>query len=279
MRLRGSFVSLFAAGCLAVAATSLVAQPAPDYAPQVGQDGKDVIWVPTPQSVVDRMLDMAGVGPGDVVVDLGSGDGRTVIGAAKRGATALGIEYNDSMVELSRRNAAKAGVAEKAAFIKGDIFESDFSKATVVTMFLLPMLNLKLRPAILSMAPGTRIVSNTFDMGDWKADATAQVTTDCTTYCRAFLWVVPAKVGGTWQFGAGQLSVQQSYQFFSGLLSTGNVVAPITDGRIVGDRITFTAGDTRYSGQVKGNRMEGISANGGTEAPWQAIRSGAGGAN
>ena len=149
-----------------------LAQPAKEYQPEVGQDGKDVIWVPTPQALVDKMLDMAKVTPKDYVIDLGSGDGRTVITAAKRGSKALGIEYNPDMVELSKRNAAKEGVSDKATFVKADLFESDFSQAQVITMFLLSSINLKLRPKILDLKPGTRIVSNTFDMGDWKPDQT-----------------------------------------------------------------------------------------------------------
>src|SRR6185369_12898348 len=141
-----------------------------EYEPVPFQAGKDVVWVPTPQIVVDKMLDLAKVTPQDFVMDLGSGDGRTVITAARRGARALGIEYNPDMVALSQRNAVKNGVADKAEFRKADLFETDFSKATVVTMFLLPQINMQLRPKILAMKPGTRIVSNTFDMGDWTAD-------------------------------------------------------------------------------------------------------------
>jgi SAM-dependent methyltransferase len=247
-------------------------QPARDFEPQVGQAGKDVIWVPTPQSLVDRMLEMAKVTPADYVVDLGSGDGRTVITAAKLGAKAHGIEYNPSMVELSKRNAAKEGVADRATFAKADIFESDFTKATVVTLFLLPGLNLKLRPILLDMAPGTRVVSNSFDMGDWKADEIAHVTNDCTGYCRAYLWIIPAKVDGTWKFGPSELSLEQQYQVFTGKLTTGNVIAPITDGKLEADKITFTAAGTRYTGQVKGATMEGASSTGGIETRWQAIR-------
>ena len=177
-----------------------VAQPAKqDYQPQVGQEGKDVVWVPTPQALVDKMLDMAHVTAKDYVIDLGSGDGRTVITAAKRGGRALGIEYNPDMVELSKRNAAKEGMSDKASFAKADLFESDFSQATVITMFLLPDINLKLRPRILNLKPGTRIVSNTFDMGEWSADETANVHEGCTNWCTAYLWIVPAKVDGTWQ--------------------------------------------------------------------------------
>src|ERR671929_33580 len=141
----------------------------PTYEPSVGQEGKDVVWVPTPQSLVNKMLDMAKVTPQDFLMDLGSGDGRTVITAAKRGVRAMGVEYNPDMVALSKRNAAKEGVSDKAQFMKADLFESDFSQATVITMFLLPDINLRLRPRILNLKPGTRIVSNTFDMGDWKA--------------------------------------------------------------------------------------------------------------
>ena len=157
------------------------AQPAkPDYEPRVGQAGKDVVWVPTPQALVDKMLDMAKVTPSDYVIDLGSGDGRTVITAAKRGVRAHGIEYNPDMVELSKRNAAQEGVGDKATFAKADLYESDFSQASVITMFLLPSINLKLRPKILDLKPGTRIVSNSFTMGDWNPDETFTITEDCT---------------------------------------------------------------------------------------------------
>jgi len=258
--------------CLALNTTlsGVMAQPA--FEPQVGQAGKDVIWVPTPQSLVDKMLELAKVTPADYVIDLGSGDGRTVITAAKLGATAHGIEYNPDMVELSKRNAEKAGVTGKATFAKADIFASDFSKATVITMFLLPGLNLKLRPIILEMKPGTRVVSNSFDMGDWRADETGQPTKDCTGYCKAYFWIVPAKVDGTWQLGPSELSLQQRYQFFTGKLTTGNVIAPITDGKLEAGRITFSAGGSRYTGQVKGNAMEGTRTSGGTDAKWEATR-------
>ena len=293
------FVSLSQAVFLLALSTAsggaLGQQPGSDFQPRVGQHGKDVIWVPTPQSLVDKMLEVAKVTPQDFVVDLGSGDGRTVISAARLGATALGIEYNPDMVELSRRNAAAAGVSGKATFTKADIFATDFPNAiavttfvlpgnapaafagdpaspTVITLFLLPGLNLKLRPTILNMKPGTRVVSNSFDMGDWQADQTVRASTDCTGYCRAFLWIVPAQVEGTWQLGESQLSLQQRYQYFTGKLATGNVVAPIADGKLEAERVTFTAGGTRYTGQVKGGTMEGTSTSGGTEAKWQAAR-------
>src|SRR5205823_1069543 len=177
-----------------------------EYQPEVGQEGKDVVWVPTPQVLVDKMLDMAKVTPKDYVIDLGSGDGRTVITAAKRGAKALGIEYNPEMVELSRRNAAKEGLADKAAFIEGDVFETDFSKATVITLFLLPDLNLRLRPKILDMNPGVRVVSNSFDMDDWMPDERIKLSEGCTRFCTAYLWIVPAKLEGRWKMPGGELA-------------------------------------------------------------------------
>ena len=203
-----------------------------EYQPQVGQEGKDVIWVPTPQALVDRMLDMAKVTAKDYVIDLGSGDGRTVITAAKRGAKALGIEYNPDMVELSKRNAAKAGVSDKASFVKADLFEADLSPATVITMFLLPDINLKLRPKILNLKPGTRIVSNSFTMGDWSADDTAVVKEGCVSYCTAYLWIVPAKVEGAWQFGDGTLTLKQTYQTVSGSLNRGGNAVQIANGKL-----------------------------------------------
>ena len=195
-----------------------------EYQPEVGQEGKDVVWVPTPQVLVDKMLDMAKVTSKDYVIDLGSGDGRTVITAAKRGAKALGIEYNPEMVELSKRNAAKEGVTDKATFMKADLFESDFSHATVITMFLLPSINMKLRPKILDLKPGTRIVANSFDMEDWKPDETAKVD-GCSNWCTAYLWIVPAKVGGTWNLSQGELTLKQTFQMISGTLRSGNNTA------------------------------------------------------
>ena len=139
-----------------------------------------------------------------------------MITAAKRGVTALGIEYNPDMVELAKRKAAEAKVTDKATFMKADIFESDFSKATVITLFLLPQLNLKLRPTILNLKPGTRIVSNSFTMDDWQPDETAVVTDGCTSWCNALFWIVPAKVEGTWRLGNADLSLTQQFQKISG---------------------------------------------------------------
>jgi hypothetical protein len=252
------------------AGTALAQQPA--YEPQVGQAGKDVVWVPTAQTLVDKMLDMAKAAPGDYVIDLGSGDGRTVITAAKRGIKAHGIEYNPDMVALSKRNAEAAGVADKATFANADIFVSDFSQATVLTLFLLTDINIRLRPTILKMKPGTRVVSNTFNMGDWPADETVQAPEGCTNFCRAHLWIVPAQVAGTWQLGDSELVLDQRYQTFTGKLVTGNVVAPITSGRLDGARLVFSAGGTEYTGQVSDGTMQGTARKGGAESAWRATR-------
>jgi len=263
-------LSLFAAGAIAQA------QPAAksEFVPEVGQSGKDVVWVPTAQGLVDRMLDMAKLTPKDIHYDLGSGDGRTVITAARRGATAYGVEYNPDMVELSRRNAAKEKLAGKVTFIHGDIFETDFSKATVITLFLLPELNVKLRPKILDMAPGTRVVSNSFTMGDWKSDETQTAKGDCTSYCTAYMWIVPAKVGGVWKSGNEELKLAQEYQMVQGSLNVGGKLSNVQNGRLRGDEISFTAGSGRYSGKVSGDRIEGTVTAGGKTSPWVATRSG-----
>jgi methyltransferase family protein len=236
------------------------------FEPTVAQPGKDVVWVPTPQALVNKMLDMAKVTPADYLVDLGSGDGRTVITAAKRGAKALGIEYNPDMVALSIRNAAAAGVSDKASFVKADLFESDFSKATVVTLFLLPNLNLRLRPKLLDMAPGTRVVSNSFTMEAWEPDERETVSEDCQTWCTALLWIVPAKVEGTWQTAQGDLKLTQQFQMISGTLGS----TPIT-GKLLGNDITFTAANVQYSGKVNGNTMQG-TVKGGQGSSWTATK-------
>jgi hypothetical protein len=270
--LRRLLLALF----LSLGAATLDAQAQPakqQFEPRVGQEGKDVVWVPTPQPLVDKMLGLAKVTPKDYLIDLGSGDGRTVITAAKHGTKALGIEYNPDMVELSKRNAAKEGVSDKATFMKADLFASDFSQATVITMFLLPDINLKLRPKILDMKPGTRIVSNTFTMGDWAADETATVTDDCISYCTALLWIVPAKVAGTWQLPLGELTLKQDFQIISGTLASGGNPTQITNAKLRGDEISFTAGGAQYTGRVNGNAMEG-TVKGGSDSKWHATRGG-----
>lgn len=262
--------------CLLLVAIPVLAQTTqdtkPPFQPQVGQHGKDVVWVPTPQTLVDKMLDMAKMTPQDFVMDLGSGDGRTVITAAKRGARAMGIEYDPDMVELSKQNAAKEGVSDKAEFVKADLFETDFSKATVITMFLLPDINLRLRPKILDLKPGTRIVSNTFTMEAWVADETATVGNDCATWCTALLWIVPAKADGVWTLPDGELALTQTFQMVSGTIRLGSDSTPITDGRLRGEEISFTAGNTKYIGRVNGTTIEGTATTGATSAKWRASR-------
>jgi SAM-dependent methyltransferase len=229
-----------------------------NYEPTSGQEGKDVVWVPTPQVLVDKMLDMAKVTPADVVMDLGSGDGRTVITAAKRGARAMGVEYNPDMVELSKRNAAKEGVTAKASFVKADLFETDFSQATVITMFLLPDINLKLRPKILNLKPGTRIVSNSFTMGDWEADERVVLTTEggCTTsWCTSLLWIVPAKVAGTHRLAQGEVTLKQDFQMLTGTLTAGGKTFAL-EGRVRGDEVSFKAGGREYRGKMNGRNLE-----------------------
>ena len=232
--------------------------PASTYQPSVGQAGKDVVWVPTPQALVDKMLDMARVTPNDYVIDLGSGDGRTVITAAKRGARALGMEYNPQMVALAQASAEQEGVAGRARFVKQDLFEADLSQATVITMFLLPDINLKLRPKILGLKPGTRVVSNTFTMGDWTADETATLDRDAgcnTSWCTALLWIVPAQVGGTHQVPQGKLSLKQTYQMLSGALQSEGKTLPV-EGKVLGNEVILNVGGRELRGNVNGKRLE-----------------------
>lgn len=256
-----------------------------EFAPIIGQEGKDVIWVPTPQALVERMLEMAKTTPNDYVVDLGSGDGRTVITAAKKyGVRALGIEYNPDMVELSRRNAEKAGVADRAQFVNGDIFQTDFSKATVLTLYLLPNLNVRLRPIILGMKPGTRVVSHAFSMGEWQPDDIQKVEGRT-----AYLWIVPARVQGTWRWGSShpyELMLQQHFQEVEGLARADNKMAQFRNARLEGDRISFSViefsgmGNVQrdFTGHVNGEVMEGVvkRSDAGGEEKWTAKRVAAG---
>ena len=278
---------VFFAAASVFAPGALYAQSAAQqvYTPSVGQEGKDVIWVPTPQALVERMLQMANTKPNDYVIDLGSGDGRTVITAAKQfGTRALGIEYNPDMVELSKRNAEKEGVAGRAQFIRGDIFETDFSQATVLTLYLLPNLNIKLRPTILKMTPGTRVVSNAFTMEDWQPDQT-----DSVEGRTAYLWIVPAQVEGTWRWsisGSGpreyELMLRQHFQQVEGLIKLDGKTGQLRNVKLQGDHITFTiyepAGSSPirrdFVGRVSGNTIEGTVKlpNTAGDAKWTATR-------
>jgi hypothetical protein len=263
--------------CLLVVAVPVLAQSPQEakqqpFQPQVGQGGKDVVWVPTPQALVEKMLDMAQVTPQDFLMDLGSGDGRTVITAAKRGTRAMGIEYNPNMVELSKQNAAKAGVSDRAEFMKADLFETDLSKASVITLFLLPDINLKLRPKILDLKPGTRVVSNTFTMEDWNPDQTATIDGDCTSWCTALLWIVPAKAAGVWTWSGAELTLAQAFQMLSGTLRNGGGAVEVADGRMRGEQISFTAGPTTYTGKLIGSTIEGTATTGPSSVKWTATR-------
>jgi hypothetical protein len=237
----------------------------------VGQDGKDVVYLPTPPELVEKMLDMAGVTPEDVVIDLGSGDGRIVIAAAKRGARALGIEYDEPLVDLSRQTAVREGVSDRATFVRADLFATDFSHATVLTMFLLSDIMVKLQPQILNMRPGTRVVSNTFDIDGWPADETAKME-PCVTWCTVRLWIVPANAAGVWRLPQGELNLKQTFQDLSGTFTSGGTTVPVLSGSMRGDEIRFTAGGVQFSGRVTGTVMEGTATRDAATTRWNAIR-------
>jgi len=268
---RQNVAALIALAALWIFIISPAAAVSQQYEPTVGQEGKDVIWVPTPEEHVQAMLDLAKVAPNDYVIDLGSGDGRIVIAAAKRGAHAVGYEFNPDMVQLSKQNAEKAGVTDKATFMNADLFTADLSKATVITMYLLPQLNLKLRPTLLELKPGTRVVSHAFTMGDWPDDKT--VEKEGRT---AYLWIVPAKVEGVWasQNGSGsaELKLTQTFQNVQGSLKIGGKEIAIKNGKLEGERITFAAGDQEYAGHVSGKTIEGTVKSGGREQKWSAVK-------
>jgi hypothetical protein len=224
-------------------------QPVPE--PRLNQPGKDVQWVPTPPALVEKMLDLARLTPSDRFVDLGSGDGVLVIAAAKRGVRARGIEYDRGLVEFAKQKAAEAGVADRARFTRGDVFRADFSEATVITTFLLPSMNLRLRPTFMAMKPGTRIVANTFGMEEWQPDETITLEEPCERWCKAMLYVVPARVGGVWPTPKGDLVLTQKFQFVTGTLGRD----PIENGRLRGEDLSFSVGGTEYRGRVTADRM------------------------
>jgi Methyltransferase domain len=268
----------FALGCLlallftVATGRTVSAQAAKPYEPVPGQAGKDVVWVPTPQPLVDKMLDMAQVTPNDYVIDLGSGDGRNVISAARRGARALGVEFNPDLVALSTRLAAEAGVSDRATFVQGDMFAADISKATVLALFLMPEHLFTLRTKFLELKPGTRIVSNTFDIEGWDPDETATLPGECKAWCSALLWIVPAKVEGSWRLGQGALTLKQEYQMVSGTMASGASTTKVTGGRLRGSQISFAVGDAQYAGRVNGDTIEGTVTTGGRVSNWKAAR-------
>ena len=240
------------------------------FQPMPGQPGKDVVWVPTPYALVEKMLDMAGVTPQDYVIDLGSGDGRNIIAAAKRGARGLGVEFNQEMVALAMRNAAKEGVADKARFVQGDMFEADISQASVLALFLLPDNLRKLTPRFLQqLKPGTRLVMNGFPIPGWDPDATETASGECNNWCTSHLYFAPAKVAGIWRMAQGTLNFEQNFQVLSGALNK----LPISNARLKGEEIRFTVGDAQYVGRVSGNAMSG-EVNGARPGQWRATRIG-----
>jgi SAM-dependent methyltransferase len=239
------------------------------FQPVPGQPGKDVVWVPTPPALVEKMLDMARVTPQDYVIDLGSGDGRNIIAAAKRGARGLGVEYNEEMVELSKRSAQKEGVADKAKFVHGDMFEADISQATVLALFLLPDNLRKLTPKFVNLKPGTRLVMNGFPIPGWDPDVTETATGDCGNWCTSHLYYAPAKVAGAWRLPQGTLRLEQNFQMLTGTLNR----TQISNARLRGTEISFTVNGSQYTGHVNGNAMSGESK-GARAGPWQATRIG-----
>lgn len=270
---------LFAFAALAALLSGPALAQTKEYQPQVGQQGKDVIWVPTPDDIVNRMLTMAQATPADYVVDLGAGDGKIAIAAAKKfGAKSLGIEYNPDMAKHAQGNVEKAGVTDKARIQQGDIFATDFRSATVVTMYLLPALNLKLRPTILAMKPGTRIVSHSFTMDDWEPDETSSMDGR-----RMFFWRVPATVQGGWKVSiAGgdtlDVNLEQKFQKIEGTVSLGTIQGGLRDARLSGANISFAIVDASgvsrtFTGSVNGASMEGtLRADNGTEGRWSAAK-------
>ena len=240
------------------------------YQPRLGQEGKDVIWMPTSNELIAQMLKTAKVGPSDLVYDLGAGDGRIAIAAAKDfGARTVGIEFNPDMAAFAQRNANRAGVGDRVRIINGDIFKEDFSKATVVTMYLLPDLNLRLRPTILAMKPGTRVVSHAFTMGDWEADK------EIDAGQKGYYWIVPANVSGDWMVDGvdvnnkGVLSLSQRYQRVGGNLTINNKTQPILNPILEGDKLSFSYLDRKNNLHsvkvtVNGSQLKGEDKGGST---------------
>lgn len=244
------------------------------FEPTIGQAGKDVMWAPTPEALLEKMLDLGRVTAADLVMDLGSGDGRNVIAAARRGARGVGVEFNPELVELSRQVAAREGVSARATFVQGDMFTADISKANVLLLFLLPQNLRRLTPQFLALQPGSRIISNTFLIPDWLPDAATDLgMEDCWSWCKAHLWIVPARVGGAWRLGSDQLTLEQSFQVVTGTLARGGHRVAIEEGRLQGRDLTFVADGARYTGVVKDAAIDGTVKIGNAERRWRARRS------
>ena len=244
-------------GCALAAITVAAAQtPQKPYEPEIGQGGKDVVWVPTPPALVEKMLDMAQVTRDDLVMDLGSGDGRNIIAAARRGARAIGVEYNPQMVAMATRLAQEAGVAGRATFIEGDMFTADISKATVMALFLLPDNLERLGPTFLGLAPGTRLVLNTFGIPEWEPDAKEDLGEGCGSWCTALLYYVPARIAGRWTTTRGELTLRQEFQMVAGTLTAGGAVTAVS-GRLRGRSLTLTVDGETLRVTVTGDRLDG----------------------
>lgn len=228
------------------------------YKPVPYMPGWDVAWVPTPEVLIEKMLDMARLKPDDVAVDLGSGDGRNVIAAARRGARARGVEFNPKLVELSRHRAAEAGVAARATFVENDMYAADFSDATVLPLFLMTENLDQFVPKFLGLRPGTRIVNNGFGFTHWDYDEIGYVDSEaCGQWCVAYLYIVPARVAGVWRTVDGELELSQEFQWLTGTLTRAGRKLPIERGRMQGDVIRFNAGGVRYTARVSGDTMTG----------------------
>lgn len=240
------------------AATAQTPTTQDPYKPQVGQPGRDAVWVPTSDAMVEKMLDHANVTPQDFVMDLGSGDGRMIIAAARRGARGLGVEFNPELVEFSKKRAAEAGVADKATFVQGDMYEADISKATVLALFLLPSNIEKLVPKFLDLPPGSRIVANTYWVTNWMPDDTQTLEGECGSWCTSHLFIIPAKVQGTWDVGKGQLTLTQQFQMVDGTYTPANGTPVPVKGRLRGGALSLTVGTTEYEGTVTNGTIDAI---------------------
>lgn len=249
-------------------------EPQKPFQPVSGQAGKDVVWVPSPPAMVNKMLEMAGVTPRDLVMDLGSGDGRNIIAAAKLGARAIGVEFNPDMVTLSRKLAADAGVSDKAQFIEGDMYAADISQASVLALFLLPVNLNKLAPKFLDMTPGSRIVGNTFGIDGWEPDERVSLdqSSDCSSWCEVLLWIVPAKAAGTWKMTNGTMTLTQEYQMIKGSITVDGTTYSVANTAVKGAEISFIAGGFTYTGKVNGNQIDGTITTPAGNVPWRATR-------
>ena len=264
-QMTASLIAVF----VVVATVTAAAQQKEEFVPQVGQPGKDVVWVPSPEETVAKMMEVGKINAQDFVVDLGSGDGRNVIAAAKLGARGLGVEYNNDMVELSKRNAVKEGVAERAQFVQGDMYKAEFSKATALALFLLPSNLTELRDKIFNLQPGTRVVLNTFSIPDWTPDESVTLE-NCASWCTVLLNIVPAKIAGTWKTSTGgEITLTQQYQMVSGTAKTPQGQTLPVSGRLRGNDLTLSSTQQEFAGRVEGNSIEGSTrpAAGGASTP------------